>query len=536
MRKLYTIGIVLFGLISACRNPIEGVELRFITPSPVAAEVLFTTSSGEMPAHVNIRIVGPDAGLITTTVNSKRFRLTADGVLYLSVDKTAQPSPSRPLRFWVVAKAEGYTTLIQPVQLTDNNTRSLSLRLTTNAENKLMAEKTAASTASGVVQETITVQSPTQPNQAIGQSAITISQGTRLDDLAGEPVGGPLQVQARQLDISTKSTALAELPGNGVLDHPIMLTGQRGSSQAIHTIGGAVNLELFSSNTYQVVKTFSKPVRLNFAITPGLVNPITNRPIEAGDQIPLFSYDAMTNTWRQEVPGQVQRTQQGQLEYVAEITHLSIWLAAFTRELCDAGPSFKLVTAFSSGAVTYTCQVIQEGGSNPVVQSFNTAIYNGKVINLWGLERNTRVKFRIFDAESRAVVTSGTYDACSQTESILDVRSFKPVTVPPVTSSPKAVTITLQFPCKKINAAKLPTQELYARFRETGTTSWKMLPVIRYESGKTTFSTTSTDLTPGKTYDLQAGPAPGYYSFNQPGIKLGTYQYLIKIKTKEFCE
>ena len=114
----------------------------------------------------------------------------------------------------------------------------------------------------------------------------------------------------------------------------------------------------------------------------------------------------------------------------------------------------------------------------------------------------------------------------------MDISSFKPI--PPVETG--EVLITLQFPCTEIDATKLPTQELFGRFRPSGTLQWQNLPTIKYIPGKTSFSTTTTLLKVGMIYDFQAGPAPGYYSFSETNYKLESADWVIKIKTDEYCK
>lgn len=97
------------------------------------------------------------------------------------------------------------------------------------------------------------------------------------------------------------------------------------------------------------------------------------------------------------------------------------------------------------------------------------------------------------------------------------------------------ITISLQFPCSRIREDKLPTKVVYSRFREVGSTSWKALPVVRYESGKTSYSVETRLMEIGKTYVLEAGAAPGYYVISSEPNRLTSKDWVIKIKTKEYC-
>lgn len=558
MKRFFALALLMLVLVAdACKNPIEGVELRFIEPLPVAVELQFYPKAGELPGKIEIQLAGPDADKILTTIRSRRFRVTPDGLLYLSLDPATKPATGKPIRFTVVAKAEGYQDIIYPVQLTNTNPRSLALPLSRSNAQAPIVEKSGQSSSAGVLQTTLIAQTPPQSKTAVGQTTLTVPQGTQLKDIANGPVNGALTVEVAQIDVSTKATAQAVLPGNGSIANPLTTEGKPGATQQFYNIAGAASIDIYNSD-YQLVKTFSQPVRLAFAISPQTYHLQKKRLIQPGDQIPLFSYDRMTDQWRQEPAGQVQRSAQGGLEYVADITHLSVWVAGFTRQACASGPVFSLSTPFATYGAQYRCEVIEEG-TGTVLQRFTTTIENGKQIRLGNLQTDTYIRFRLYDEYSSAVATSSVLDACATSVNTLDLKSFKapeppvynpnppggtpPVTNPPPSTNPpgnpdpgpKPVTISLQFPCQRINESKLPAKTLYARYRETGTVIWKSLPPVRYESGKTVFSAQVNDMQVGKTYDLQAGSAPGYYSFSHEPYKLTSTSWVIRIKTQEYC-
>ena len=81
IRILWFAGMAL-GVVSACKNPIEGLELFFKKPYPVALEVQYYTAAGEVPSNMQIQLTGPDANRLVTTVNTKKFKVTSDGTLY----------------------------------------------------------------------------------------------------------------------------------------------------------------------------------------------------------------------------------------------------------------------------------------------------------------------------------------------------------------------------------------------------------------------------------------------------------------------
>ena len=51
-------------------------------------------------------------GRFYTTLYSRAFRLTDDGIVYLALDTTARPTLARPLLVTVVVRAEGYLDVV----------------------------------------------------------------------------------------------------------------------------------------------------------------------------------------------------------------------------------------------------------------------------------------------------------------------------------------------------------------------------------------------------------------------------------------
>lgn len=515
-------------LSDACQNPVQDVELKFKDPMPVSVEMRFRTATGELPKDFSVKVVGPDAARVVSPLNTARYRVLEDGTLFLSVSPAAAPSATSPLRFSVVATASGYADVVQPVELNSLLTRRFALDVLRKGSATAPIETKAVSDASGTMQAPVTISAPSSDGATA--TLLSIAQGTQVKDGSGQAVDGPLNIQVQPVTTSSVTAAAAELPGNGILAQP----GANAPSQQIKAVAGAVKIEIFNED-YQTVKTFSKPVRLVFALESHTVNPVTKRLIQPGDVIPLFSYDIATQRWQQEPAGQVERNAQGSLEYVTSVSHLSYWMAAFTESVCDAGPIFRVASPIPSGNLLYRCQVIDAATGQPLSNAagsneFRSTINDGQFVSLANLPSGSRVRLRVYDNESSTVVTSGAVEACSNETIALDLSSFKRPAVLPV-----AVRIALQFPCAQLNEAKLPTKTIYAQYRETGTKEWKNLPVLKYEAGKTSFSIETYELAVGKTYDFRAGPAQGSYPFEQPAYKLAKAEWVIEVDTDEYC-
>lgn len=519
------------GLVMAtCQNPLKDVELKFIDPLPVVVILRLIPPGGVLPKSPTIRLVGPDAGLVVTPLNMTTFTLSDDGRLYLSLLPSAMPAASRPLHFTVVVTAPGTYDVVYPVVLTSRSTRVVSEEWMPVLPASPVVQMTGSSDGAGLTQAVLMAQ--TLPlNTGSGPTQLTIPLGDRVNDGTGAAVAGMLTLRLRQLD----SHLASQFAGNGILFQPLSASGQPTPTQQLAAIAGGVRMLVYAAD-YKTIKSFSKAAQLRFQLNPQLINPRKNRPVQPGDPVALLSYDAAAGRWQQEPAGSVVRTAQNGLDYVADITHAAdYWVAAFISPACDAGPIFTISSPVPPGNLLYHCQVIDAGTGQPLPNmggntDFYSTVTNGQTVQLYFLPVGSTIKLRVYDSESKTVVTSAAAAGCSTAPVALNLASFsKPK------NAPIPVTVALQFPCKSLNEARLPTKAIYAQFRETGASTWHDLPVLRYEPGKTEFSITTYDVTVGKTYDLQAGASPGNYTVSESAQLIDTSQWIIKIKTTAYC-
>lgn len=198
---------------------------------------------------------------------------------------------------------------------------------------------------------------------------------------------------------------------------------------------------------------------------------------------------------------------------------------------CPTPLTFTVKSSLPVSDRVYDCELLN-ATTNVILKSFQSKISSGSSIKISNLESGVQVKLKVYDNQSSAIGLSSAVDPCSATAQTIDLSSFK---VPSSLQSGE-VRITLQFPCKALDEPKLPTRELFGRFRETGTLQWKNLPSMKYISGQTSFSIVTDLLVVGKTYDFQVGPAPGYYSFSENAYTLRKADWVIRIDTDEYCK
>ncbi|GAB3937129.1 hypothetical protein [Larkinella terrae] len=537
-RILSILCVLVVGMLDACQNPLENFELKFKDPLAVAVQIKYTIPTGLSLDKLTIKVAGPDAEKVVTTLNTRKFKLTSDGKLFLCLQPSVTPSATAPLRFNVVALSPESVDHIQEIKLENSNQRNLTITLVSNKNNAEPAHESFKGTESGTVQNTATVKTKAEPS--VSQATVTVPQGSEVKDVAGQPVGGALTVTADPVDNSNTSRAVSELPGHGIINASTSEGGFLGNQQVLSVAGG-VRITVYNDE-YQLAKTFSKPIQIAFAIKPQMMNPNAGRLVQAGDQIPLFSFDEITNKWTREEAGKVQRNASGELEYVAEIKHLSLWVAAFTEEVCDQGPTFKFVSNYADRSPGYRCEVIDQAG-NLVIRagetiSFTGTINNGSSTRITNLKKGLKIRLRLYDNnDNNKVYLSPEIDGCSNTEVPFDLKSvvYKPV-APAAPDKRQNVTITLNFKCgsKGINPDKLPFKVLYAQFRAAGSQDeWKDLPTLRWPALSTTVFVEL-----NKVYDLRWGSIPDRLDIEIKDYKVTSTSWPIDLtesESKQYC-
>lgn len=527
-RVLLIIGLWL-GVISACTNPIDGLEIKFKQPYPVALDVQYYTKGGtDVPVATQVIVAGPDEHRLITTVNTKKFRISQDGTLFLSIDSLGpRPTAQHPLHFTLAVRSPGFYDAVLPVQISGEQQRSVTLVLQPINSNSPIKVAQSFVAGQGILENKWRLATP-----GVGDGLpieAVIAKGTHFKDVTGQEVNGNITARFQNVDINRPYDTFLINP---ITHQTIAVTDESGTAtqRQLTQPAGAFLLQLYNDR-YQLVKALSVPITVRFTISPQLYHTQAHRVIREGDSIPLFSYDAATDKWQNEPAGKVKKGSNGQLEYVAEISHLSLWVAGFTKQYCTSGPTFQLKSNAPNTTLQYQYEVYNDA-TGASLQRFNATANNGDVIRVKGLENNQSIRLRITNTQYKTSVSSASVDACSASTQVMDVTSLSI----PKESTPEGVLITLQFPCTELDKTKLPAQELFGRFRETGTLQWKPLPNLKYTEGKSSFSLVTNLLEAGKTYDFQAGPAPGYYAFSEDGHTLQKAEWLIKIRTTEYCK
>ncbi len=338
MRVFHTLMwvVTLLGLTIACRNPLEGIDLR--TKAPITTGIidirLYDPAGNPLPQSSRITLTGPDASKIVTTLRKTDYSVNADGLLRLAVLPSLAPSRERPIQFTLVVEADGYLTIVHPITVTSRNRLTRTLRWIDPARppRTLAAGRIAKNTgADGATSGPVALLTPSPP-QSTDKASVLLEPGTRLLDREGKPVAGTITLTT--LYTNARELTTSQVPGGGKLSHVVARSDKANlGAFRVLSMAGSVTLESYSS-AYQLAYTSSQPIVCYMDLNPATINAQTGRAVQPGDSIPLFSYDAVTRQWQQEKAGIVTRSLVGRLEYQVSVDRFLTYVAAWTEPGC----------------------------------------------------------------------------------------------------------------------------------------------------------------------------------------------------------
>ncbi|WP_128546451.1 hypothetical protein [Larkinella soli] len=515
MKKAFLLFLILTGWFAGCRNPLENVELTFRKPLTTSVQLDFRTQGGRVAENVSVKIKGRDADQIVTLLNTTNFRISKDGSLPLAT--LVAPSPEKPLYFTIVATAENALETVVPIALIGSGVRRQTVVLTekeSNEAKKLVATTTGQSAGDGAVNGPLVIRTP--PTEA-GTSVISIPAGTRVVDAQNQPVDGPLTATVQVIPTSL----VWQLPNGGSLSR----------TKKITVVASAFQAEIYNEE-YRLVKSFSQPVGVTFGLNAGARNPATGLPVRAGDVLPLYSYDGATNQWKEEAPGKVVLDKENRPVIETRISHFSTWVVGYVTELCpNDGVRFSFQSQLPNDYdYSYRVEAFYVDGDK--AESAGSSYYrlqNGFTFSLQHqLFKDRKVKLKVYDRNSSLVVESPVVGSCDNVTVPLDVRAFRPA------AGEAPVKASVQFPCKNIQLDKLPDQ-VTTYYRESGSAHWE--PFLTFNKSQLVngvMSQTTYRVKKNRKYDFSVSVLS--YDFEQPNTLIDQNEWVIKIKTKEFCQ
>ena len=331
MKKLiYILGaFMLAGAWYACTPPLEGVTLKLpvaLANSNVVVQFQpSNVSAGDLPSNIKITLGGADTAKVVNSVGGKTLAVKQN-VLTLAAKSNSVPSANAPIKFFIIAEADGYLRSITPVEITSTKDQNLVVKLTKIAvppTGVSVVQQPATVPASGTTSAPITAATSTT-STVQEKATVNIPSGVTMKDGDGQTVGGSVNVVVTKTD-ATKTPVNIDLSDvSKVLDK---------NNQPIpsFTFKPVVGMDIeISNDKNQKVKSFSGQIDVQTEFPTGATDPTTGKPLAAGDLIAIASYDEDTKVFKYEGSVKLTTNANGKLEAKGTINHLtSVFFASY---------------------------------------------------------------------------------------------------------------------------------------------------------------------------------------------------------------
>jgi len=330
--------ILVIALTCSVKNPTDDLKL-IINFDPlntqVAVDFVNTKSNETIDDPITLKVEGEDKALVVDLNNNVTNVFDVDeGLVSFGIKRGVEPTPDSPVKFQLIAEAEGYLTTSINVTLdsTGGHPYTLFMVEKANPPNGVMFKENNSGSADNQGRVNSDIQVETDPDQVGGASAdVVIPQGTIITDENGAPLTGNLKVEIGYFS-NLSDEALRSFPGGFSVR---IASNEEGSpEEAAFITAGFLSLEVTDENGREA-ENFSTPITITMEVPPETNNPETGQPIKAGDQIKIWSYDSETGEWTYEGIGTVAGPKaNGNFEVTWQVTHLSYWNLDWKWRIC----------------------------------------------------------------------------------------------------------------------------------------------------------------------------------------------------------
>lgn len=478
---------MLIGVAGSCENPLKDFDLIISTEViKHSATLRIVDQNGNTINGVSVALESGDTQDIYNMNGFRDFKPTENLVTF-GLDPKRVASASAPVRFRVSISANGHTSQIVPVVITDASSGietivlNRPLQIPDGVEQKTQNVDLAANGAT-LVATTITLPSAT----ADGELSLTIPAGTQFRDEAGNVVtGNTVQIIVASID-SDEEQARTLLPGGDLRSDNVVL--QDGSSAAGAFSAAALsNIRMFVNGIR--IRQFSQPITVNMPINADYVNPVTNQALSNGATLAIFSNSDTDGIWRFEQNNTVTGSAASGYSVSFPITHLTFYMAGVFAEGCEVQHTITFTGEWMANSSTYPVTVEAIWGGNVLASIEYSISAISPTISIANLPASG---VRIVVKNSVGTVLAETaLAACGQTTQV----------ALPNPGDPTNPTATLQLyvrcPEKVDPITLLPTFQLY--YRPTGTQAYTFLGTVTNGFLRTTLLRTD-----GTRYDFRA--------------------------------
>lgn len=369
-----------------CKKPSDNVGLSIngnVIKNSVSLQFWDPKSPSGVPANIFVKITGKDASKIYEFGGTKTFNVSSTGILTLGLDPFVKPTASAPISFTVEVFAPDYMTLKIPVIIDGSNANQLITATMINIKNPpagvtvKQTEVTLGADGSTTQDEVIaTVPTPGVPESA----SITIPEGTKFRNAAGNLINANgTNLVVSQIYYSSRTAAsLSAFPQNSFVSDSIYDASGNKVSGYFQT-AGFTSIEMSLGG--QDVKTFTNDVTVEIGIDPTYVNPTTNNPVQAGETVPVYSYEVAANRWKFEKNVTITAPTAGERNVAFATNHLTYYSAAWTGMQCSTPTNVTFTTGLNVSS-SFLVDVYAQNGDprQPIVAGIFVTVNNGQTI------------------------------------------------------------------------------------------------------------------------------------------------------------
>lgn len=254
-----------------------------------------TGTTNTVPAGLNFKITGKDAGLIYDISGNKTITADDQGYIRIGVDPNYNLSNGSSINFNIETSAAGFIPVALPIKL-ENYGEAARIELpmlNTQALPGDIAYKTTNVSLVGNVPSAPIVINTAATAATGAQATVIIPSGTQFKDAAGNAITGTnLVATLVETDVQAGSTP-NQVPGGGNSQMNIQSTDP--SKKSVYfTPASLVNLKVTVDG--KTVSTYSNPIIVQ-ASFPKRINPATENLIANGDNLDVFIYEDNTKEW-----------------------------------------------------------------------------------------------------------------------------------------------------------------------------------------------------------------------------------------------
>lgn len=381
MKKIIYLAVALSSLsLTQCTKPTKDFSFS-VNPKPFDNTVAFNfydPATGNAPANITLTVTGNAAPSVYEISGTKTFKVV-DGIISMGLLYTAAPTEGNPATFTVTATAPGYVTALVPVSIKVGQPMKLMNVSMINKANPPAGVNVSETNTALVGDSTAASVVIPAPAGAAPQDQITtidIPAGTSFKNAAGTVVSGSNLSTTVISYGSTTPASLNAFPGGLASENIVNQAGTTVTGR-FRTAGFAdVNMAIGSTE----IKGFTKDITLHMDVNENQINPATGVVFQAGDQIPVWSYQTATNQWKFEKNGTVVNNA-GDMEVVFTTNHLTYYNLAVMENLCNSA-SITLNTGLAN-AESFLVDVYPANDPNiPVVAGFLIQVANGGTATL----------------------------------------------------------------------------------------------------------------------------------------------------------